>query len=71
MAQTCSNWEIVLVDDASTDIAVRIFTEKFAADKRIKIITNVKNKGCGYTKRKCVEIAQVTFVALLMLMMLS
>jgi len=57
MAQTCSNWEIVLVDDASTDDSKNIY-RKFAADKRIKIITNVKNKGCGYTKRKCVEIAQ-------------
>lgn len=56
-AQTYKNWEIVIVDDASTDNSNNIY-EKFSDDARITITMNKKNKGCGYTKRKCVEISR-------------
>lgn len=56
-AQTYKNWEIVIVDDASTDDSNNIY-EKFSDDERVTVIVNRKNKGCGYTKRKCVEIAR-------------
>lgn len=54
--QTYQNWEIILIDDASTDNSREIYN-KYVNDKRIKILFNNKNKGCGYTKRKCVDIA--------------
>lgn len=57
MAQTYTDWEIVIVDDASTDNSSDIY-EKFIDDKRFTIVLNRKNEGCGYTKRKCVEMAQ-------------
>ena len=55
--QTYTDWEIVIVDDASTDESSNIY-KKFANDERLTIIINKKNKGCGYTKRKCVEMAK-------------
>jgi glycosyltransferase involved in cell wall biosynthesis len=55
--QIYTNWEIVIVDDASTDESFEIY-EKYKSDSRVKIYYNIKNKGCGYTKRKCVELAQ-------------
>lgn len=54
--QTYTNWEIIIVDDASTDNSVQVL-EKYRNDKRIKIYQNDKNFGCGFTKRKCVELA--------------
>ncbi len=54
--QTYTNWEIIIVDDASTDNSVQVL-EKYRSDKRIKIYQNDKNFGCGFTKRKCVELA--------------
>jgi glycosyltransferase involved in cell wall biosynthesis len=55
-AQTYEHWEIIIVDDASTDNSREIY-QKYANDQRIRVYYNSKNKGCGYTKRKCVEYA--------------
>ena len=54
--QTYSNWEIVLVDDGSTDNSMVLYND-LQNDKRIHIFYNSENKGCGYTKRRCVEFA--------------
>ena len=56
LAQTYGNWEVILVDDKSTDDSQAIY-EKYAADDRFKFYFNDQNRGCGYTKRRCVELA--------------
>lgn len=55
--QKYANWEIVLVDDASTDISEELYAE-LEKDERIRIYRNEKNMGCGYTKRRCAELAK-------------
>lgn len=55
--QTYANWEIVLVDDASTDNSEELYAE-LKKDKRIHIYRNEQNMGCGYTKRRCAELAK-------------
>ncbi len=54
--QTYSHWEIVIVDDCSTDNSMELY-KKYENDNRIHIYINEKNHGCGYTKRRCVELA--------------
>lgn len=54
--QTYTNWEIILVDDASTDNSKELYKE-LEKDNRIHIYYNDSNKGCGYTKRRCAELA--------------
>ncbi len=54
--QTYYNWEIVLVDDGSTDDSVALY-DKLKTDSRIHIYRNGKNMGCGFTKRRCVEMS--------------
>lgn len=56
LAQTYGNWEVILVDDKSTDESRTIY-EKYATDSRFKIYYNDANRGCGYTKRRCAELA--------------
>ena len=56
LEQTCENWEVILVDDKSTDNSFEIY-EKYKADSRFHIYYNEENKGCGYTKRRCAELA--------------
>lgn len=55
-AQTYKNWEIILVDDKSTDNSFDIY-EKYKDDSRFHIYYNDNNEGCGYTKRRCAELA--------------
>lgn len=54
--QTYTNWEIILVDDGSTDNSHELYKE-LEKDERIHIFLNDQNRGCGYTKRRCAELA--------------
>ena len=56
LAQTYGNWEVILVDDKSTDDSPAIYG-KYSDDSRFKIYYNDVNRGCGYTKRRCAELA--------------
>ena len=62
--QTYSNWEIILVDDASTDSSLELY-KQLEQDKRIHLFFNEENKGCGYTKHRCVELASGTICGFL------
>ncbi len=57
IAQTYTNWEVIIVDDCSTDDSVNIIQELTGNDKRFRLFLNEKNFGCGYTKRRCAELA--------------
>ena len=56
LAQTYTDWEVILVDDKSTDNSQGIY-DKYASDERFHIYYNDVNRGCGYTKRRCAELA--------------
>ena len=58
MAQTYQNWEVIIVDDGSTDDSVGMMKKIIGDDARFKIEINQENKGCGFTKRRCVELAK-------------
>lgn len=55
-SQTYTHWEIVIVDDGSTDESNTIYAH-YAEDPRFHIHYNGTNQGCGYTKRRCAELA--------------
>lgn len=52
LAQTYSHWEIIIVDDKSTDDSYDIY-HKYENDPRFHIYYNENNMGCGYTKHIC------------------
>jgi glycosyltransferase involved in cell wall biosynthesis len=58
LKQTYQDFEVVIVDDASTDQSINIIKEIVQNDPRVRIVVNDKNYGCGYTKRRCAEIAK-------------
>lgn len=54
MAQSYTNWEIIIVDDKSTDNSFEIYS-KYKDNPRFHIFYNDENNGVGFTKRRCVE----------------
>ncbi len=63
-AQTYTHWEIVIVDDGSTDESQSLYAA-LADDKRVRIYNNETNRGCGYTKRRCADLANGDFCGFL------
>jgi len=57
ISQSYRNWEVIIVDDASTDDSVEIIEAVIKNDPRFKIYHNPSNQGCGYTKRECMKYA--------------
>lgn len=54
--QTYRNFEVIIVDDCSTDNS-KVILQELESKPNYHIYFNDKNHGCGYTKRRCVEMA--------------
>ncbi len=55
--QSYTNWEIIFVDDCSTDNSVEVFNSIAKSDSRFKLFKNKENSGCGFTKKRCIDLA--------------
>ena len=63
LAQTFSDFEILLVDDGSTDHSVDMI--RSYADQRIRLVCNEENLGIPKTRNKGVELARGQYMAML------
>jgi teichuronic acid biosynthesis glycosyltransferase TuaG len=63
--QTYSNWEHIIVNDASNDDSVKIAEAFAAADNRIKIVKNSENKGAAVCRNLATEVATGEYIAFL------
>lgn len=57
ISQTYFNWEVIIVDDCSTDDSWAQIKYIIGDDSRFTMFRNTKNEGCGFTKRRLVELA--------------
>lgn len=64
-AQTYQNWEIIFVDDCSTDDSVRIVTKLQKADSRIKLFQNKFNSGAAVSRNNALREAKGRWIAFL------
>lgn len=63
--QTYRNWELIIVDDFSSDNSIEILTKVIKIDERIKVFFNSQNKGCGFTKRKAAKLSAGNYLIFL------
>lgn len=61
--QTLNDWELLIVDDGSTDNSLRIAENYSCRDNRIKIICNSKNIGLAASLNKVIEAAKGKYIA--------
>ena len=62
-AQTYTNWEIVIVDDCSTDNTKEIVDKYIAKDSRIKYSCLETNSGAAVARTKSMELAEGEYIA--------
>lgn len=65
LGQTFDDWELILIDDCSTDSSKSIINKYVTLDARIKIYSFKQNVGAGVARNKGIEISKKRFIAFL------
>ena len=63
--QTYQDFEIICVDDASTDSSLEILEYFSLKDSRVKVLKNDSNKGPGYSRNRGLDVAKGEYVSFL------
>ena len=65
LAQTYTNWEMIIVDDQSTDRTAEMVMSMMVLDKRIRLYQNALHLGAAVTRNVALKIAKGRWVAFL------
>ena len=65
LSQTYEDWEMIIVDDGSSDTTVEIIRECIAKDNRIKLIRLDKNSGPAIARNRAIKEAKGRYIAFL------
>ena len=65
LEQTYQNYELIVIDDCSTDKTADIVKRMLLIDHRIILLENVKNLGVSRTRKRGLEYAKGTWIAIL------
>jgi teichuronic acid biosynthesis glycosyltransferase TuaG len=65
LTQTYQNWEMLIVDDCSTDGSYEIALKYAAKDNRIKVYHMDQNSGAAACRNKAIELSQGDYLAFL------
>ena len=63
--QTYQNWEMIIVDDCSTDDTYKVVEPLLGQDKRIKYFSNPQNSGAAVSRNNALRLAKGRWVAFL------
>lgn len=65
LMQSYTNWELITVDDCSTDGTAEVIKKYAAEDGRIRYFKNDKNSGAAVTRNNALEYAAGRYIAFL------
>src|SRR5690606_31839684 len=65
LMQTDQDWELLVIDDCSTDGGHHIVEKYNQRDSRIRLIRNEKNLGPAETRNRGIEVATGRYIAFL------
>jgi glycosyltransferase involved in cell wall biosynthesis len=65
LSQTYQSWEMIVVDDCSTDHSLEIARSYAVQDKRIKVLQLEHNSGAAVTRNAAINAASGRFIAFL------
>ena len=65
LAQSYTDWEMILIDDGSSDCSIEIIENYISKDCRIKLLKNDKNSGPAISRNKGIEVAQGKYLTFL------
>jgi len=65
IAQTYQNWEIIVIDDSSTDNTEEVISFYMAKDSRIKYYKLNQNSGAAVARNKAIDLAEGKYIAFL------
>lgn len=63
--QNYKNWELFVIDDASTDETCSLVENIIKLEPRIQLLKNLKNEGAGTTRNKGIAATKGDFIAFL------
>jgi len=53
--QSYSDWEMVIIDDCSTDLTWQVMNDLASKDQRIRIFKNIANRGFAFSRDKAIR----------------
>jgi teichuronic acid biosynthesis glycosyltransferase TuaG len=65
ICQSYQNWEMIIVDDCSTDASVELIKAEVKADKRIKLFIQEQNGGAAKARAKAIKESNGEYIAFL------
>lgn len=65
LAQTMTNWELIVIDDCSSDSSYEMALRQQEGDCRIRVLRNDSNCGVAKTRNRGIELAHGAYIAFL------
>jgi glycosyltransferase involved in cell wall biosynthesis len=65
LAQSFADWEMIIVDDCSTDDSASVVTGYAALDPRIVLVSLAENSGAAVARNSAIELARGRYLAFL------
>lgn len=65
IAQTFTDWELIVVDDASGDRTVELLQQRYGTDSRVSVVVLEENGGAAVARNTAIQHAKGRFIAFL------